>query len=272
MKTNSYLNSLAVSSITTQVNNLTEKNDIFFISIFSPQNKEKLVETFNTICVSNPSSQLHTPSLEKSLNYSSSSVSLKSSSLIDLDKVSDKLLKLEPSYPHPLLFKTLHQFQSSNSYNTIFHLGNLEYTRNPLKLKDREAHVLNENNNNIRYSNMNLKVHDDEPFIKIQFEMQLKKQVDDNDNTDNQINKFKSLFKFNARINQLENDQSSVSGTLISDNKTVTVDYILHRGDEVPSNGGYDFEVFHNYDIQFGNFQVNSAYLINSFENSEIAT
>lgn len=248
LQSNTSLNSLALSSVNSTINNLTDNGDqSFYISIFSPQNKRKLIETFNTICVSNPSSQLHTPSFEKSTQSKS----------IDLDQLSNKLNELDKnnnSLQSSLFIRTSRPLQSQNFYNTIFQLGDLEYKKSPLKLHNTQIPVKSDE----KTSAMSLVVNDEEPFIKVQFEMQMQSESN-----------FISLFKFNTRLKQIHTNNTSVSGTLISENKAVSVDYTLHKGDELPPRGGYDYDVFHHYDIQFGSFQINATYLLHCYEQNK---
>lgn len=233
------MNSLALSSLNSEINDLTTENDSIFISIFSPQNKNCLIRTFNAICVSHSGSQLPTPTLAKTLQNSQ----------VDMDQVSNKLSSLQPVENKPILFQTLYQ-QPQNSYNTIFQLGNLEYTRDPLKLGQTETHTPEKS------TNLQLIVNEDEPFIKLQFEMQLMCK-----------NRLKSIFKFNSRLRQLK-DQGTVSGIITSKDNTVSVDYTLTKGEEIPPQSGYDYDIFYNYEIHFGKIEVKNSYLMACVENS----
>lgn len=250
LESNKQLNALALSSLSSNINNLTAENNSIFISVFSPQNKNRLIETFNTICVSNPSSNqissLPTPTYSKSFQTSH----------IDMNQVSDKLSSLlsKETENKPVLFQTLFQAPKSN-YNTVFQLGNLEYTKDPLKVNQVETPISNTIKNGGN-SNMNLVVNEDEPFIKLHIEMKLKNSKG-----------LSSLFKFNTRLSQLENENTSINGVISSDDNSVTVDYTLEKGMELPPRSGYDYDVFYNYQIKFGEIQVNNGYLMHNIEN-----
>lgn len=250
LESNKQLNALALSSLSSNINNLTAENNSIFISVFSPQNKNRLIETFNTICVSNPSSNqissLPTPTYSKSFQTSH----------IDMNQVSDKLSSLlsKETENKPVLFQTLFQAPKSN-YNTVFQLGNLEYTKDPLKVNQVETPISNTIKNGGN-SNMNLVVNEDEPFIKLHIEMKLRNSKG-----------LSSLFKFNTRLSQLENENTSINGVISSDDNSVTVDYTLEKGMELPPRSGYDYDVFYNYQIKFGEIQVNNGYLMHNIEN-----
>lgn len=250
VESNKQLNALGLSSLSSNINNLTAENNSIFISVFSPQNKNRLIETFNTICVSNPSSKqissLSTPTFSKSLQTSQ----------IDMNQVSDKLYSLlyKETENKPILFQTLLQAPKTN-YNTVFQLGNLEYTKDPLKINQMETPISNSIKNGAN-SNMNLIVNEDEPFIKLHIEMKLKNS-----------NGLSSLFKFNTKLSQLDSENTSVNGVISSEDNAVTVDYILEKGMESPPRDGYDYDVFYNYQIKFGEIQVNNGYLMHSIEN-----
>lgn len=243
-----HLNLLASSSLSSDVNDLTTESRSIFISIFSPQNKNRLVETFNTICVSNPSSQLPTPTLAKTLQNTQ----------VDMDQVSDKLSSLQPAgqrQPYenrPLLFQTSPQ-QPQNNHSTLFQLGDLEYTRDPLRMDENEIHKLATPE---KASCLHLMVNEDEPHIKLQLAMQLMGN-----------NGLQSLFKFYSRLNQLPS-QGAVSGVLASENNAISVHYTLTKGDEVPPQSGYDYDLFYNYEVQFGEIEVKNGYLMDCVENS----
>lgn len=243
-----HLSCLASSSLSSEINNLTIENSSIFISIFSPQNKNRLVETFNTICVSNPSSQLPTPTLSKTLLDTQ----------VDMDQVSNRLSSLQSSWrqrPYenrPLLFQTLYQ-KPQNSHSTLFQLGDLQYTRDPLRMEENETYKLETPE---KASSLHLVVNEDEPYIKLQFTMQLMGS-----------NGMKSLFKFYSRLNQLQH-QGAVSGVIASENNAVSVHYTLTKGDEVPPQSGYDYDLFYNYKVQFGEIEVKNGYLMDCVEKS----
>lgn len=238
---NRHFNSLAISKITFEIHDLTSPEKGVFISVFSPQNKDRLVETFNTICVSNPNTKLNTPSLEKgTVNRGS----------VDMNLVADRLEQLKSIQDRhrdqPMLFQTVHQ--SHNVENSVFQLGNLEFTRDPLKSSNTSVPVDHSSNE------LNLIVNEDEPFIKLHFEMHQKKN-----------GSLTSLFKFNSRLRQLDSASRS-SGTLYSANKAASVDYVLEKGEELPPRGDYDYDVFYKYKIKFGNFTVKNSYLLSCAE------
>lgn len=260
LESNRELNGLALSTLTSKINDLTTiENNSIFISIFSPQNKNKVIETFDAICVSNPSSnhssQYSTPKFSKTSQNTH----------VDMNQVSNKLSSLlNNNNNNNVLYRTslCKSNQIQNEYKSVFQIGSLQYIRNPLKIDESEISVDNSSQTSLesRVSsltpNLNLIVNEDEPFIKFQLEMKLM----------NSNSKLDSLFKFNSKLTQLKNENSSVQGQISSDDNSIIIDYILRKGNEIPPNDGYDYDVFYNYEIEFNKIQVNNLYLMNCIE------
>lgn len=251
---NHVANTLTASHLNSTVNKLTNENNKLFISVFSPQNKARLVETYNTVCLSNPNSVTSTPAVEKA-DFSCTGLEARG---VDMNKVSEQLQFLansqkEATNNQSTLFHAL-QHQSKDLYHTIFKLGNIQYTRDPLQFQSKEAPA---SPIQVREEKpINLIVNEDEPFIKLQLEMQLKSFSN---------SELSSLLKFSSRISP---PQTFSSGTLESEDKTISVDYSIQKGEEVPPNGGYDYDVFHNYYLRLGTVKVNSSYLLHRIEQS----
>lgn len=234
---NKFFNNMALSTIESKIGNSVLNQDIF-ISLYSPQLHHHLAETFNTVCLSNPVSLVNTP------KYST-----EHESLVDMNQVSSKLNELK-NKPQDMILQSLHQSirPISGVYpKTLFRLGSLESTYNPLDLTKSENET---QSTNCDESNLLLMVNEDEPYIKFHVEMKFKCK-----------DTFKSIIKFSTRI-----DPKSKNGTIISDNNVMTLDYKLTKGEEVPPRSPYDFEVFHHYNLEVGNVQVNSLYFLNQIE------
>ena len=242
--TDKYFNSITLSSIHSTVNTLTASDDRFYFSVFSPQVKTHLIQTFNTTCVSTPiqNSQINTP-----LKTESDDKTL----LVDLNRVSEKLNLISSNSS---LFQSMNYNSNSFSpYKSVFKLGDLQYTRNPLKYNSTNVPA-----NEDSTTSLSLVVNEDEPYINIQFEMQMKKDI----SSDN----LSSLFKVHSRISPLKEIGASSTGVLYSDDKAVMVEYSILKESEVPPYNGYDYDVFHNYKINFGNIEINNTYLLDCIE------
>lgn len=239
LESNRRLNVLGLSTLASNVNDQTVGNNSVSISIFSPQNKDRLIETFSTVCVSGAGSRLATPTSLKSCGGTS----------IDMEELSERLATVAQARDMPLSLQPLHE--QSQRCSTVFELGSLEYRRDPLRGKETAVpnHDGPENP-----SILHLIVNEEEPYINVQFEMHL-----------NGRRGRKSLFKFSSRIAQLASKSAS-SGVLSSENQAVAVQYTLEKGDELPPRGGYDYDVFHNYFLHFENLQIKNTYFLDCIE------
>ncbi|TID14858.1 hypothetical protein CANINC_004529 [Pichia inconspicua] len=234
---NKFFNNLALSTIESKIGNLVFNQD-FFISLYSPQLHHHLGETFNTICLSNPTSLVNTPKYPTT-----------NESLIDMNQLCTKLNELE-NKPHALLFQSLSkssQLISGTCLKTLFRLGTLMSTYNPLDLKNSESGTISDQ---CDQNNLLLLVHEDEPYIK--FHLELKVKCKDT---------FTSIYKFNTRL-----DPNSNSGTINSDDNILSLNYKLTKGAEVPPRSPYDYDVLHYYNLEVGNVQINSLYLLHQID------
>lgn len=228
LQTSKYFNSLSLDVLSTKLNN--NNSSSIYLSIYSPQNENKLIETFNTILINSVKNPSNTPVLVKDANP-----------LIDMNLVSDKLLNLSKPSADPKL-----------SYSTVLKLGDLKYTKNPLIIAQSDQPFDYSDSNNIHNNKINLILNEDEPYVNLHFEIKLKS-----------ASHLNSLFKFNTKLSP-----NTQSGVIYSDNNQVKINYNLVKGTELPPRSDYDYDVFYNYVINFGNININNLYLLSRIETS----
>ncbi|GMG20895.1 unnamed protein product [Ambrosiozyma monospora] len=250
-----------------------ETFDKLFIGIFSPQSAQKQVELYETKCANSVETTPKHP-----ISLDSNAISSRSGSVendittmgmdLDLEELQRKLVSVEEVYEEELkhlasknnncIEQQQQQYQSRNLESTIFKLGQLEKTRDPLR---RQSEFVKANSsdseNQFANNNIHLIVSEDSKNIKLQFDLYF-------EDSDSSLGR---LCSMPTRIyTTLDADKEEEVQQFVLLNGAVTIDCKICKGEEVPPRGPYDFDLFYNYYVEVLDMQVNNLFLLNCIE------
>ncbi|GME75511.1 unnamed protein product [Ambrosiozyma monospora] len=253
-----------------------ETFDKLFIGIFSPQSAQKQVELYETKCANSvETTPKHPISLDsKAISSRSGSVENDVNTMsmdLDLEELQRKLMSVEEVYEEELNHKFAcknkncmeqqqqqQQYQSRNLESTIFKLGQLERTRDPLRRQSEFIKAKStDSEDQFANNNIHLIISEDSKNIKLQFDLYF-------EDSDSSLGR---LCSMPTRISTtLDADKEEEVQQIVLMNGAVTIDCKICKGEEVPPRGPYDFDLFYNYYVEVLDMQVNNLFLLNCIE------